>query len=71
MKKRMPAGKAVKRTFHDLTLVACMVCFALSMCWMANDLTDGSELKTIIVGAVSAFFLAVLRYMYGAPPEGG
>lgn len=71
MVKRMPASKAVRRTFHDRTLWITVVCFTVAICWLGRNLPGEGTALAALVAAVGTFFGAILRYMFGKPPESG
>lgn len=60
----MPAKAAAKRTLSDRTLLGAIGCFTLVTIVFAHKVS-GDELMKILIGTAGAFFIALLRYMFG------
>lgn len=60
----MPAKAAAKRTLSDRTLLGAIGCFTL-VTIVFSYRVSGDELLKIVIGTAGAFFIALLRYMYG------
>jgi len=63
------AKRALKATAVNWPAIVACVCFSVVMCVMANNLGDGSEARTIVVGAVASFFAVFLGYVFTGKKE--
>lgn len=63
------AKRALKATAINWPAIVACVCFSVVMCSMASNLGDGSEARTIILGAVTSFFAVFLGYVFTGRKE--
>lgn len=63
------AKRALKATGTNWPAIVACVCFSAVMCVMANNLGDGSEMRTIVMGAVTSFFAVFLGYVFTGRKE--
>ena len=63
------AKRAIKATSTNWPAIVACVCFSVVMCSMASNLGDGSEARTIILGAVTSFFAVFLGYVFTGKKE--
>lgn len=54
---------AVRRSAMNWPVIVTIVCFSAVLCFMAKDLTDGSEARTIIITVAVDFFTLVIGYL--------